>query len=90
MADGRSLRVSQKLLNYGRLNHRDFPDHNKLAHPTPIAEFHDARDARVKGMVLTDTDVLARVDFRAALPEDNRTTRYQLATKLLYTQSLRL
>ena len=53
-----------------------------------VFEVHDAGDLREKRVVLSDADVVARFELRAALPDQNRSSRHKLARKTLHAQPL--
>src|SRR5438132_6340715 len=57
---------------------------------TFVFEFHEAVDQREQRIVLTATDVLAGLPFRAALPRENVPAQHALAAKLLKSQPLRV
>src|SRR5947209_8210794 len=65
-------------------------DADKLAHPSTIAELHDAGDLREQGVVLAPADVFSGLDFRAALPHDDRSAGNKLPAERLDAKPLRI
>lgn len=63
---------------------------HEAAQVATIDEANDAVDLREEGVVFAATNVLARLQTRAALAHDNRATRHQLSAESLYSKPLRI
>src|SRR4051794_26805405 len=59
-----------------------------LARPAEARELHLAVDEREQRVVLAAADVLARVNDRAALADEDHARRHGLAAELLHAQPL--
>jgi hypothetical protein len=72
-----------KLTERASTSARTATDADELAHPAAIAKLNDAGDLGKQRVVLAPAHVLARLEGRAALPDDDRTARNQLAAEAL-------
>src|SRR6476469_3935848 len=61
---------------------------DELAAPPTVLELDDAVDLGEERVVLAQTDVLAGVELRAALADDDRAPRDRLAAERLHAQVL--
>src|ERR1700680_4246632 len=55
-----------------------------------VVELDDAGDLRVERVVAAHADILAGVEVRSALADDDRSARYELAGEALHAEHLRL
>ena len=63
-------------------------DRDVAAKPALVVEVHDPVDLREQGIVLGAADVQSRLQRRAALPDEDRTARHELAGKTLHAEAL--
>src|SRR5512138_2493888 len=63
---------------------------DELAQPSAFSELHDAGDLREQGVVLAAPDILARLELRPPLPDQNRPSGHELPAECLDTEPLRV
>jgi len=77
--------------NFGFVDERGLFDRlnrDESARGALILELNDAADLGEQRVVLADADVDTGLEFRAALPDEDRPARHQLAAKALHSEPL--